>query len=102
MAEMRNAYRIIVEKLEKKRQLRRPSCRWEDNTETGLSEIGIHLAQNRGQWRKLVNKVTGLQVPQNMWNFLTNLATRKVAGQVFFCLLNFYNKWWDTKFSTTK
>jgi hypothetical protein len=31
MEEMRNGYKILVEKPEEKKALRRPRCRWEDN-----------------------------------------------------------------------
>jgi hypothetical protein len=37
---MRNAYRMVVGKLEKKRSLRRPRCGLEDNMETGVREDG--------------------------------------------------------------
>jgi hypothetical protein len=62
----RNAYRILVGKLEGKRPLGRPRRRWED---MGFREIGwggmdwIHLAQDRDQWRNLVNTVMNLRVP---------------------------------------
>jgi hypothetical protein len=61
----RNAYRILVRKPEGKRHRRR----WEDNIKMDLREIGwggmdwIDLAQDRDQWRALVNMVMNLQVP---------------------------------------
>jgi hypothetical protein len=68
MGETRNAYRILVEKLEGKRPLGRPRRRWVDNIKMDLIEIGwdgvdwIDLAQDRNQWRALVNTVMNLQV----------------------------------------
>jgi hypothetical protein len=69
MGETRNAYRILVGKPEQKRPLGRPRRRWVDNIEIDLREIGwdgvywIELAQNRDQWRTLVNTLMNLQVP---------------------------------------
>jgi hypothetical protein len=40
MAKMRNAYKILVGKLEGKRPLRRPRRRWEDNIRIDFREIG--------------------------------------------------------------
>jgi hypothetical protein len=40
MWEKRNAYRILVGKLEGKRSQGRPKYRWEDNIEMNLREIG--------------------------------------------------------------
>jgi hypothetical protein len=40
MDEKRKAYRILVEKPEGKRPLRRPRRRWVDNTKMDLREIG--------------------------------------------------------------
>jgi hypothetical protein len=60
----RNAYRILVGKLEGKRPLGRLSCRWVDN----IKVIGwggmdwMDLAQDRDQWRALVNTVMNLGV----------------------------------------
>jgi hypothetical protein len=65
----RNAYRILVGKPEEKRPLGRPRRRWEDNIRIDLREIGwggmdwIHLAQNRDQWRALVNTAMNLWIP---------------------------------------
>jgi hypothetical protein len=51
MGEMRNSYKILVEKPEGKRPLERPTCRWEDRMDVGeIVWVGvdwIHLAQNR-------------------------------------------------------
>jgi hypothetical protein len=66
---MRNAYKSLTEKPEGKRPLGKPGHRWEDNIKMDLTEIGfegtdwIHLAQDRGQERDLVDTVMNLQVP---------------------------------------
>jgi hypothetical protein len=63
LGEKRNTYRILVGMLEGKRPLGRPRCRWVDNIKMNLRETGwdggdwIELAQNRDQWRALVNMV---------------------------------------------
>jgi hypothetical protein len=67
--ETRNAYRILVGKPERKRSLGRPRHRWVDNIKLDLRKIGwdgmhwINLAQDRDQWRALVNTVMNLRVP---------------------------------------
>jgi hypothetical protein len=76
--EKRNAYRILVRKPEGKRSLGRPRHRWVDNIKIGLREIGwvgmdwIVLAQDRDQWRALVNRVMNLRIPKNAGKFLNN------------------------------
>ena len=53
MEESRNAYRVLVERPEGKRSLRRPRRRWEDNIKIDLKEMccndrnWIDLAQYR-------------------------------------------------------
>jgi hypothetical protein len=67
--EKRNAYRILFGKLERTRPLGRPRHRWVDNIKMDLREIvwdgadWIDLAQDRDQWRALVNTVLNLWVP---------------------------------------
>jgi hypothetical protein len=66
--EERNAYGILVGKPEGRRPLGRPRRRWMDNVKMDLREIGwddmdwIDLAQDRDQWRALVNTVMNLRV----------------------------------------
>jgi hypothetical protein len=63
--EERNGCRILVEKPEGKRPLGRPRRRWVDNIKIDLGDIGwdgvdwIDVAQDRDQWKALVN----LRVP---------------------------------------
>jgi hypothetical protein len=69
MGETRNAYRILVGKPEGNKPLGRSRYRWVDNIKIDLREIGwdgmdwIELAQDRDQWRALVNTVMNLRVP---------------------------------------
>jgi hypothetical protein len=64
-----NVYRIFVGKPEGKRPLGRPRRRWVDSIKMDLTEIGwdgmdwIVLAQDRDQWRALVNTVMNLRFP---------------------------------------
>jgi hypothetical protein len=69
IGETRNAYRILVGKPEGKIPQGRPRRRWVDNIKMDLGEIGwdgrdwIELAQDRDQWRALVNTAMNLRVP---------------------------------------
>jgi hypothetical protein len=65
----RNACRILVGNPEGKRPLGRLRRRWVDNIRMDLGEIGwdgmdwIEVAEDRDQWRALVNTVMNLRVP---------------------------------------
>jgi hypothetical protein len=69
IGEKRNAYRLLVGKLEGKRPLGRPRRRWVDNIRMNLGEVGwedvdwIGLDQDRNRWRAVVNSVLNLRVP---------------------------------------
>jgi hypothetical protein len=65
----KTAYRILVGKPEGKRPLGKPRRRWVDNIKVDLREIGwdgmdwFDLAEDRDQWRALVNTVMNFRVP---------------------------------------
>jgi hypothetical protein len=64
MGETRNAYRILVGNPKGKRPLGRRRRRWEDSIKMDLNGMDcIELAQDRDQWRALVNTVMNLRVP---------------------------------------
>jgi hypothetical protein len=67
MGEKRNAYTLLVGNPEGRRPLGRPRRRRADNIKMDLGEISrvdwIGLAQDRDQWKCLVNAVTNFRVP---------------------------------------
>jgi hypothetical protein len=66
---MKDEYKILVGKPQRTRPLGRRTHRSGDSIKMDLAEIGseivgwIHLAQDRYQWRSLVNILTNLLVP---------------------------------------
>jgi hypothetical protein len=68
MGEERKVYKILVGKPEGKRPLGRPRRRWEDGIRMDLREIGwgsvdwMQLAQDRDQWRAVVNTMMILRI----------------------------------------
>jgi hypothetical protein len=68
MGEKRNACRILLGNPEGKTPLGGPRRRWVDNIKMDLRKRGwdgtnwIDVAQNRDQWRVLVNTVMNLRV----------------------------------------
>ena len=60
---------VLVGKPKGKRPIGRQRCRWEDNINMDLQEVGCggiestELAQDRERWRALVNAIMYLRVP---------------------------------------
>jgi hypothetical protein len=69
MREKSNPYRILVGKPDGKTPLGRQRRRWMDNIKINFRELEwdgvdwIDLAQDRDQWRALVNTIMNLRVP---------------------------------------
>ena len=67
--ERKGVYRVLVRKLDGKRQFGIPRRRWEGNIKMDLQEVGcggmdwIQLAQDRESWRAIVNAVVNLRFP---------------------------------------
>jgi len=53
VGERRGVYRVLVGKPEGKRQLGRPSHRWEDNIKMDLQEVGCRVAWSGLIWLKI-------------------------------------------------
>jgi hypothetical protein len=87
MGEMRNAYTILVGKPEGKRPLERSRCRWVDNIKIDLREIGwdsmdwIELAQDKDQWRALVNTVLNFGFLKIAGNFVNGCTICSFSGR---------------------
>jgi hypothetical protein len=65
-AKKRNEFRILMEKGEGKRPLRRPRRRWGDNIKTNVTEVRwggmdqVCLDEDRNQWRVETNEPSGV------------------------------------------
>jgi hypothetical protein len=68
LKDIKNAYKDFSFKTKQKRPLDRSKRRWEDNIKKDLNEIErvdvdwMRLAQEKHQWRALVNTVMNLRV----------------------------------------
>jgi hypothetical protein len=69
MGERRGAYRILVERPERRRPLERPRRRWDVNTKMVLDEVGwgcidwVDLAHDWDGWQAVVNAGMNRRVP---------------------------------------
>ena len=70
MEESRSDFDNLTGKSRAKISLEKPRCRWEDNIDMDLKEIGINMrnwidsAQDRDYWRALVNTAFNLRAPK--------------------------------------
>jgi hypothetical protein len=68
MGKWRDVFKVLVGKPEGEKPFGMSRCRWEDNIEMDLQEVGcggfdwIALAQDRDRWRALANAVMNLWV----------------------------------------
>ena len=53
MGDSKGVYKVLVEKPEEQRPLRRPRRRWDDNIKMDLQEVGWRLAWTRLIWLKI-------------------------------------------------
>jgi hypothetical protein len=75
MGTKRNAYGISVGKPEEKRRRRKDNIRM-DLRDVGWSDIyWINLAQDRDQWKALVNTVSNMRFARNVGKFCSSWAT---------------------------
>jgi hypothetical protein len=74
---MRNPYKILVGKVDRKRPLERRRCRWEGNINLGMKKVWLECMD----WicLALVNMVMNFQVPLKAANFVTNKATLSLS-----------------------
>jgi hypothetical protein len=69
MGEKRNAYTYDIGGKARRKETTGKTKKWVDNIEIDLREIGwdgvylMHMAEDRDQWRTLVNTVLNLRVP---------------------------------------
>jgi len=94
MGEVRNAREILVGKHEGTRPLGRPRRRWDDNIKIDLREIvweGVdwsHLAQNRDQWRALVNMVRNIPVSPDFFKIHSNIILPSMLRSFSSCFIS--------------
>jgi hypothetical protein len=97
MAEIRSTFNILVGKPEGKRPLGRSRYRWANNIRLDLSEIRwegvdwIHVAQDRNQWRAVVNTVMNLKVSYKAGN-LTKLVTISFSRRILLTGVSYLSK----------
>jgi hypothetical protein len=83
MGEKMNVYRLLVGK----RPAGRPRCRWIDNINMELVEMGlsgvdwIGLAQGRDKWRALVNAVMTFPVLYNFGKLSSGYTTGGLSSK---------------------
>jgi hypothetical protein len=88
MGEKRNTYRILVGKPGGKRPLERPRHRRIVERYDGMVWYGmdwIDVAQDRDQWRAVVNTVIDIRFPLNAGKFLSSCTIVGFSGRSQLC-----------------
>jgi hypothetical protein len=68
MGDRRCACSVLVRRLDGKRPLGRPGCRWEDNIKIYLQEVAwgdmdwSDMAQDRDKWWEIMNAVMNIRL----------------------------------------
>jgi hypothetical protein len=84
------------ESQKEKKPLGKPRRRWVDDIKMDIRERGwggmdwIHLAQDRDQWRVLVNTVMNLRFPKKFDKFLSSCTTDGFSRRAHLHEVSFY------------
>jgi hypothetical protein len=80
--DMKNAYKVLVEKPERKILFSRSRGRWKDAIKVNLQKEGLRLwsARYTVHWRAVVNTAVNLEALQRVVNILTRRVARRLGS----------------------
>ena len=80
MGDKRGAYKVLAERLERKRPLERHRHGWEDNVKMDLQDVGrggmdwLDLAQDKNRCQSIVNAVMNLSSFTSFYNLFARFS----------------------------